>query len=115
MKWFERDMLIAVDDPSFTYFIGLCLLRRQRDRLLLADSEKIPEIVMQMNFNGEEEIDSVIVEAVSLHKNTPRSVGRTLSQAIFSYLSLLVLFIFIAMIIVINNKIQSLYFYFLFF
>ena len=66
-------MLIAVDDPSFTYFIGLCLLRRQRDRLLLADSEKIPEIVMQMNFNGEEEIDSVIVEAVSLHKNTPRS------------------------------------------
>ena len=24
------DMIIAVDDPAFTFFIGLCLLRRKR-------------------------------------------------------------------------------------
>ena len=65
-------MLISIDDPSFTFFIGLCLLRRKRDALLLADAEHIPEIVMEMHFGGEEQIDSVIVEAVSLYKNTPR-------------------------------------------
>jgi hypothetical protein len=65
-------MLIAVDDPSFTFFIGLCLLRRKRDALLLVDAEKIPEIVMQLHFSGEEEIDSILSEAVRVYMNTPR-------------------------------------------
>ena len=72
------DMLIAVDDPSFTFFIGLCLVRRKRDLLLLAEEEKIPEIISDMSFKGEEEIDSVVIEAVNLYKSTPKCFLRQL-------------------------------------
>jgi hypothetical protein len=72
------DMLIAIDDPSFTFFIGLCLLRRKRDALLLAEVEKIPEIISDMSFKGEEEVDSVVMEAVSLYNTTPKCFLRHL-------------------------------------
>eukprot|EP01038_Epipyxis_sp_PR26KG_P010762 gene10762-14453_t len=72
------DMLISVDDPSFTFFIGLCLIRKKRDELLLADTDRIPEIIVKIHFNGEEEIDAIVIEAMKLYTNTPRSFLRNL-------------------------------------
>ena len=57
------DMMIAVDDPSFTFFIGMCLVRRRRTELLLSDRDRIPEIIVKMQFHGEEEIDAIVKEA----------------------------------------------------
>jgi hypothetical protein len=72
------DMVIAVDDPSFTFFIGMCLVRRKRTELLLADRDRIPEIIVKMQFNGEEEIDAVVTEARELYRATPRCFLRHL-------------------------------------
>lgn len=72
------DMVIATDDPSFTFFIGMCLLRRKRTELLLADRDRIPEIIVHMHFHGEEEIDAVVTEARALYRATPRCFLRHL-------------------------------------
>jgi hypothetical protein len=71
-------MIIAVDDPAFTFFIGLCLLRRKREALLLSGADCIPEIIQDLGFQGEEDIDSVVSEAVVLYKRTPRCLCRNL-------------------------------------
>lgn len=72
------DMLIAVDDPSFTFFVGLCLLRRLRSSLLLSDSDTLPEILRNLRFKDGDDIDSVMVEAFQLYKITPRCFCRNL-------------------------------------
>lgn len=72
------DMLIAVDDPAFTFFIGLLLLRTKRDELLRSDCDTIPEIIQNLGFGGEESIDEVVTGAVELYKATPRSMCRLL-------------------------------------
>lgn len=72
------DMMIAVDDPSFTFYIGLCLLRKNRTELLLSDRDRIPEIIVKMQFHGEEEIDSIVTEARELYKATPKCFLRYL-------------------------------------
>lgn len=72
------DFVIAVDDPAFTFFIGLCLLRRLRDEFLHADVAIIPEIFKKLQFNGEDDIDQIVSEAFALYKSTPRSFCRNL-------------------------------------
>lgn len=72
------DMIIAIDDPAFTFFVGLCLLRRLRNELLLAEIDSIPEIFKQLHFNGEEDIDIIVSEAIRVYKATPRSFCRNL-------------------------------------
>lgn len=72
------DMMIAVDDPSFTFFIGLCLVRRRRTELLLSDRDRIPEIIVKMQFHGEEEIDAIVTEARELYRSTPKCFLRYL-------------------------------------
>ena len=39
-------------DPSFIFFIGLCLLRNRRNDLLLCDKDLIPEIIVKLQFHG---------------------------------------------------------------
>ena len=72
------DMMIAMDDPSFTFFIGLCLLRKSRTDLLMSGADVIPEIITKLHFNGEEEIDAIVTEARDLYKVTPRCFLRVL-------------------------------------
>lgn len=73
------DMLIAVDDPSFTFFIGLCMLRRQRQSLLLGDNSNIPEVLASsVRFTNEEEVDYIVKEAMKLYQSTPRCILRQL-------------------------------------
>lgn len=72
------DMMIAVDDPSFTFYIGLCLLRRQRSALLLGDQGNIPELIAKIHFQNEDEIDEVLRDALELYRNTPRCILRSL-------------------------------------
>lgn len=73
------DMLIAVDDPSFTFFIGLCMLRRQREALLQGDTSNIPEVLANsVRFNNEEEVDYIVKEAMKLYQITPRCILRQL-------------------------------------
>ena len=54
------DMIIAVDDPAFSFFIGLALLRRRRERLLAADADGIPEVMQTLSFEGEHDVDNVV-------------------------------------------------------
>jgi hypothetical protein len=72
------DMMIAVDDPSFIFYVGMCLLRRKRTELLLSDRDRIPEIMVNMQFHGEQEIDSVVTEAREFYDSTPRCFLRYL-------------------------------------
>mmetsp|Transcript_32702 Transcript_32702/g.55135 ORF Transcript_32702/g.55135 Transcript_32702/m.55135 type:complete len:833 (-) Transcript_32702:84-2582(-) len=72
------DMMIAVDDPSFAFFVGLCLLCRKRTDLLLADREGIPEIMVALQFQGEEEIDGIVAKAQEVYRATPKCFLRYL-------------------------------------
>ena len=47
-----------------------------RDELLKADANSIPEIIQRLGFRGEEDIDSVVSEAIAIYKITPRSLCR---------------------------------------
>ena len=65
------DMLLAVDDPAFNFFIGLSLLRRHREAFLLAEQDKIPEIIQKMRMQ-ESEIDDLVADALDMYRKTPR-------------------------------------------
>jgi hypothetical protein len=49
-------MFLAVDDPSFTFFVGLTLLRRMRDKLMLTRADKIPELITQVRATPRERL-----------------------------------------------------------
>ena len=72
------DLMIAWDDPAFTFFIGVCLLRRRRSMLLLATTDGIPEILRDLHLHDDREVDSVVSEAIVLYKSTPRCFTRCL-------------------------------------
>ena len=72
------DIMIAVDDPAFTFFIGLTMLQRLRDELLLKDSDMIPEIISKIGMSGEEDVDLVASEALAAYRETPRCFCRNL-------------------------------------
>lgn len=72
------DMMIAVDDPAFTFFVGLALLRKLKDELLRADSSDIPEIISRMSIQGEKGVDELVILALQLYRNTPRCFIRYL-------------------------------------
>eukprot|EP01041_Mallomonas_annulata_P002101 gene2101-4106_t len=73
------DILISVDDPAFTFFIGLCMLRRLRNGLLMAAVESIPEIISKIHqMQDENEIDTLVSEAVKCYSSTPRCFLRSL-------------------------------------
>lgn len=71
------DMFIAIDDPAFTFFIGLCLLMKNRYELLLVTRELIPEVIMKLQLftvdnHGDEIMDQILQQAKELYKSTPR-------------------------------------------
>lgn len=72
------DIIIAVDDPAFTFFVGVCMLRSKRSELLLSDGPNIPEIISSIQFTSEGDIDTTLGEALKLYKVTPRSILRHL-------------------------------------
>lgn len=72
------DMMIAVDDPAFTFFIGLALLRGQRSKLLMAESNEIPEIIAELQIKTEEEVDELILSSHLYYKRTPKCFLRYL-------------------------------------
>jgi hypothetical protein len=72
------DMLIAIDDPAFIFYIGLQLITRLRGSLLLADPELIPEIFSKIGFTGEEDVDYIVRAAVATYRSSPRCFKRTL-------------------------------------
>jgi hypothetical protein len=70
-------MLLAVDDPAFNFFIGLSLLRRHRTTFLLAEADRIPEIIQEMKM-PETEIDDLVSEALDMYHKTPRCFCRNI-------------------------------------
>lgn len=72
------DSFLAVDDPSFTFFIGMRLLCHKRDDLLVSQADRIPEIISSLHFSSEQEIDIVLQEALSQYRSTPTSLRRHL-------------------------------------
>ena len=58
-------------DFYFVYFLFFL-----REELLQADANSIPEIIQRLGFRGEEDIDSVVSEAIAIYKITPRSLCR---------------------------------------
>jgi len=67
------DLLIAVDDPAFIFFVGLRLICHNRTALLNAQPELIVEKISEIAFQSEDEIDAVVAEALVLYNSTPRS------------------------------------------
>lgn len=73
------DLFIVFDDPAFTFFIGMCLITQQRDKILLTDMHGIPEVISSNdNFKTAEGITTILNEAHTLYKRTPRSFIRHL-------------------------------------
>jgi len=72
------DMFIAIDDPAFTFFIGLCLLNRSRNELLLVTREMIPEVIMKLqhlftiDYHNDDIINQILQQAKEFYKSTPR-------------------------------------------
>lgn len=63
------DMLIAVDDPAFNFFIGLCMLREHRAYLIMSDVDAIPEIIsgikIKVIFCIPSNFDALLVSAIT--------------------------------------------------
>ena len=73
------DMLLAMDDPAFTFFIGLALLRSRREDLLQADDANMPEVIGDMRIGHDEaSVDKVLQAAVELYQQAPRCFLRYL-------------------------------------
>ena len=47
-----------------------------RKELLRCDADSIPEIIQSLGFKGEEDIDTIVCEAITLYKIAPRSLCR---------------------------------------
>lgn len=72
------DMLIAIDDPAFIFFVGLRLIWHKRAALLNAQPELIVEKISEIAFQSEDEIDAVVAEALVLYNSSPRSFCKSL-------------------------------------
>lgn len=72
------DMMLSVDDPSFSFFVGLALIGKMRARLLVSEAGTIPEVITDLVFHSEKEIDQVVKSAYALYQATPRSFCRNL-------------------------------------
>jgi hypothetical protein len=72
------DMLIAVDDPAFSFFIGLCMLRQHRAYLIMSGVDSIPEIISGIHITSEADVDKLVVDALQIYRLTPRCFLRAL-------------------------------------
>jgi len=73
------DYFLAIDDPSFIFFIAVRLLVRKRELLLVSDAEHLPEVIASLQiFASEGNIDEVLKEANGLYRDTPRGFLRNL-------------------------------------
>ncbi|RYZ15488.1 MAG: hypothetical protein EOO70_06705 [Myxococcaceae bacterium] len=69
-------MLIAVDDPAFMFFVGVCLLRGRREELLRCAGESLPEVLSQIAFKTEEDVDEVMRQSRELYQDSPKCFTR---------------------------------------
>lgn len=101
------DAFLAVDDPAFTLFVGLCMIQSRREEIMLSPADELPEILTevrvfcgvactahdldvlthfevlvssssQLKMTSEEEVDATVVRAFKAYKATPRSFLRRL-------------------------------------
>ncbi len=73
------DLFIVFDDPAFTFCIAVVLITQQRSGILLSDMNSIPEVISSNeNFNSPEGIRTIVSEAQSIYKRTPRTFMRHL-------------------------------------
>ena len=63
---------------TITNYKGLCLIRGKRGDILLKDTDQIPEIMTKILFEGEDDIEKILSEALSLDRITPRCVLRNI-------------------------------------
>jgi hypothetical protein len=72
------DMLIAVDDAGFTFFIGLAILQKYRRAILASEMGCIPEVISGMTIEDESDVDAISQSAWKLYRATPRCFNRCL-------------------------------------
>eukprot|EP01038_Epipyxis_sp_PR26KG_P005709 gene5709-7880_t len=62
------DSMLTVDDPCFTFFLAVSVIRKKREKLLCGDTGKILEIVFSIRLENDDEVDEIISDAINLYK-----------------------------------------------
>lgn len=68
------DMLLQLDAPYLCVFLSVALIRSRRDRILNDCADVLPETLVSLKFESDEEIDIVFADALLLVQSTPANI-----------------------------------------
>lgn len=77
------DLMIVINQPQFIIFIVVAFIQHRRYLLESVSSEMLPQTLVKLCFETEDEIDAVFSMALKLHASTPRSFIKVISKYAF--------------------------------
>ena len=72
------DILLQLDSPHVVVYLAVALLRSRRAQILNNSADILPEILVSLKFESDEEINTVFADALHLLRNTPHNVSEEL-------------------------------------
>lgn len=78
------DLLLQLDCPQLTVFLAVALIRSRKDSILNNCADVLPETLVALKFDSDEEIDIVFADAIQLMHTTPANVREELAELGFS-------------------------------
>lgn len=70
------DKLILFNDNLISHFIVIAFLIKKKDEYINKDLSQIPSVLSQLTFTSVDEVDDVVIFAVDLMRNTPKSIRK---------------------------------------
>jgi hypothetical protein len=65
--------MLGLGRPHLVLFIGIALLLKKKNHLMSLPSVSIPQALVQIQIEGEEEVDDVVKRAIYLESSSPPS------------------------------------------
>ena len=78
------DILLQLNTPHVTVFLAVALLRSHKHHILVECADMLPETLVALKFESDEEIDVVFEDVLKLMASTPQSVILELEKFGFS-------------------------------
>ena len=68
------DLLLQIDSPYICVFLAVALIRSRKASILNNSADVLPETLVSLKFESDEEIDAVFTDALLLQRSTPSHI-----------------------------------------
>ena len=78
------DILLQLNTPHISVFLAVALIRSHKNKILSSCADALPETLVAMKFESDDEIDTVFADALRMLQSTPRGIINELEKLGFS-------------------------------